>query len=542
MRCATDPNGFAEIGFTDGSLARVENNAQFVLTALTHQDAVTATHTQLLNGDSWHHVQPLADQGDLYQVDTPVASATVRGTQFAINCTAGTTCTYAVVEGTVQLALPDGTTLTLTAGQKITLIKDLPPPKIDTPGIPQLEQDPWIAQNLALDAPDNPPSTGEGQWVSASVSTEPNTDGTTTIATSSDGAAWTTQSVLPGKGIRGLAWGDERWVAVSSGGSYEGTEVLESTDLHTWNQIGSVDDYLLGLAYNDGRWVAAGVHDNPGPLETSIHHETGVVYTSTDASTWTQVATAGVQDAGGDSVAFGDGKWLTMSAEDDYSAGGGGTPGLKMLTSSDGTHWTPSPVTVAGAFEDRLAFGGGQWVLGAESAGGNGGLRVSHDTVTWNEMSLPGVADPTIMAVAYGNAQFMVANQEYVAGGSSTTFFTSSDATAWASVGQTDTNVTALAYGGGGSSASTPSSPTTTAVTVSDAPCTTDSLAVPFPTPLIGFQCKDGWAIATTQDENGDEWIPLFRWDGQAWVVVPDRTSVCPQIPAPIHVGACEVN
>ncbi len=159
---STDPNGFAEIGFTDGSLARVENNAQFVLTALTHQDAVTATHTQLLNGDSWHHVQPLADQGDLYQVDTPVASATVRGTQFAINCTAGTTCTYAVVEGTVQLALPDGTTLTLTAGQKITLIKDLPPPKIDTPGIPQLEQDPWIAQNLALDAPDNPPGTTPG--------------------------------------------------------------------------------------------------------------------------------------------------------------------------------------------------------------------------------------------------------------------------------------------------------------------------------------------------------------------------------------------
>ena len=156
---STDPNGFAEIGFTDGSLARVDNNAQFVLTALTHQDAVTATHTQLLNGDSWHHVQPLADQGDLYQVDTPVASATVRGTQFAINCTAGTTCTYAVVEGTVQLALPDGTTLTLTAGQKITLIKDLPPPKIDTPGIPQLEQDPWIAQNLALDAPNNPPGT-----------------------------------------------------------------------------------------------------------------------------------------------------------------------------------------------------------------------------------------------------------------------------------------------------------------------------------------------------------------------------------------------
>src|SRR4029079_18773870 len=156
-----------------------------------------------------------------------------------------------------DLALPDGTTITLTAGQKITLIKDLPPPKIDTPGIDQLEQDPWIAQNLALDAPDNPPSTGQCQWVSASINTEPNKY-ETTIATSSDGAAWTTQSVLPGEGIRGLTWGDDRWVAVSSGGSYEGTHVLESTDLHAWNQVGSVDDYLVGLAYNDGRWVAAG--------------------------------------------------------------------------------------------------------------------------------------------------------------------------------------------------------------------------------------------------------------------------------------------
>ena len=65
---------------------------------------------------------------------------------------------------------------------------------------------------------------------------------------------------------------------------------------------------------------------------------------------------------------------------------------------------------------------------------------------------------------------------------------------------------------------------------------------MPFPTPLTGFQCKDGWAVAITKTENGDEWIPLFRWDGQAWVIVPDRTSVCPQIPAPIHLYACEVN
>ena len=453
----TDPTGFAEIGFTDGSLARVENNAQFVLTALAHQDAVTQTHTQLLNGDSWHHVQPLADQGDLYQVDTPVASATVRGTQFAINCTNGTTCTYAVVEGTIALQLPDGTTITLTAGQKITLIKDLPPPKIDTPGIPQLQQDPWIAQNLALDAPDNPPSTGEGQWVSASISTEPN-NYETTIATSSDGAVVDDPERAAGRGHprtrvgrrplgRGVEWGFLPGHPRTREHRPPRRGTRSARSMTIWS----------GWPTTTGRWVAAGMHDNPGPIPTAIHHQTGVVYTSSNASTWTQVATAGVQDAGGNSVAFGDGKWLAMSAEDDYSGGRGGVPGLKMLTSSDGTDWTPSPVGVAGAFDDRLAYGGGRWVLGAESAGGYGGLRVSNDTVTWNEMSLPGVADPTISAIAYGNGEFMVANQEYLSGASSTTFFTSSDATAWASAGQSDTYVTALAYGGDGSSDSSPS-------------------------------------------------------------------------------------
>ena len=85
-------------------------------------------------------------------------------------------------------------------------------------------------------------------------------------------------------------------------------------------------------------------------------------------------------------------------------------------------------------------------------------------------MSLPGVADPTISAIAYGNGEFMVANQEYLSGASSTTFFTSSDATAWASAGQSDTYVTALGYGGGGSSDSSPSpssSSTTTTVRAS---------------------------------------------------------------------------
>ena len=226
-----------------------------------------------------------------------------------------------------------------------------------------------------------------------------------------------------------------------------GTDVLQSTDLRTWNRVGTLADSLQSIAYANGRWVAGGVHANPGPLATSIVHMTGVIYSSTDASSWTQVATMDQQDAGRQSVVYGNGTWLSVSTEDDYSAPVP-FPALKMLASTDGTSWSPNGGKVPAAYEDSLAFGGGQWVLGSEPANDNPKPHLSRDGVTWSDVAGPGDSNSSFSVLAYGDGRFLAANQESGAGAVSTTFVTSSDGTSWSSAGHADGNVSALAFGG----------------------------------------------------------------------------------------------
>ena len=291
----------------------------------------------------------------------------------------------------------------------------------------------------------SPDEGGTGQWVAAQLGPDANPT-ETTIETSSDGSTWTTQGVVSGEIIRGLTWGGGKWTAVSSGGSSGGTHVLQSTDLRTWNQVGTLADSLQSIAYANGRWVAGGVHPNPGPLETSIVHMTGVIYSSTDASTWTQVATMDQQDAGRQSVAYGNGAWLAVSTEDDYSAPVP-FPALEMLASADGTNWSPNGGKVPDSFNDSLAFGGGQWALGSEPENDSSKLHLSRDGVTWSGVAGPGDPNSSFSALAYGDGRFLAANQEMSAA-VSTTFVTSSDGTSWSPAGHLDANVSALAFGG----------------------------------------------------------------------------------------------
>ena len=65
-----------------------------------------------------------------------------------------------------------------------------------------------------------------------------------------------------------------------------------------------------------------------------------------------------------------------MSAEDDYSGGRGAFSGLNVDQFGRDALDTESGRR-GRVFDDRLAYGGGRWVLGAESAGGYGDfLRV----------------------------------------------------------------------------------------------------------------------------------------------------------------------
>lgn len=150
----TDPTGFAEISFFDGSLTRVDTAATFTLVDLQDTEAARVVATDLSTGRSWNRIEDLTES-ETWDQDTPVASATVRGTAYAADCTpTPTTCTFTVVEGVVELTLPDGSIVVLTAGQRLTLTAGQPPPTAANLPLDELRRDPWIARNLELDQQD----------------------------------------------------------------------------------------------------------------------------------------------------------------------------------------------------------------------------------------------------------------------------------------------------------------------------------------------------------------------------------------------------
>ncbi len=157
-RVQTDAAGLAEVAYFDGSWQRVENQTMLTLTELVDIEGGQVVRTGLDQGRAWQRVQKLTSDGDSFQVDTPVAVGSVRGTEFSIDCSPQpVACTFAVVDGVVALALSDGSTVTLNAGDRLSVRQDTTAGVPEHVGVDQLRQDPWIAKNLALDAT-NPPS------------------------------------------------------------------------------------------------------------------------------------------------------------------------------------------------------------------------------------------------------------------------------------------------------------------------------------------------------------------------------------------------
>ena len=161
---ATDATGFAEVVFFDGSWQRIDHDTTLTLTELVDIEGGRRVRTGIDAGRAWQRVEALTSDEDAVELDTPVAVATVRGTSYSADCTAEPVgCTFAVAEGSVGLSFSDGTEVTLTGGERLTALRDEAVGAVESVGLAALQQDPWIAENLALDATDPPtPPPGEG--------------------------------------------------------------------------------------------------------------------------------------------------------------------------------------------------------------------------------------------------------------------------------------------------------------------------------------------------------------------------------------------
>ena len=157
----TDRTGFAEVTYHDGSWQRVEAEATLTVVALRAAGSVNEVRTSVGVGRSWNSVAELDDPEDSYEVSTPVASAAVRGTVFATECTSVTSCTFTVVEGEVQITPVDGAPVEVSAGERLTLEADEPPGAPEEVGDDELAADAWIAKNRGLDAERAPSDEGD---------------------------------------------------------------------------------------------------------------------------------------------------------------------------------------------------------------------------------------------------------------------------------------------------------------------------------------------------------------------------------------------
>ena len=150
-RVRTDRTGFAEINYHDGSWMRIEHEATATVRALVDRGAVKQVRVSIDGGDAWNRVRTLAEPEDSYVLETPVATAAVRGTAFAARCPSDTTCSFSVVEGTVTVTPKGGRPIDVDAGEvlQVTVGEE---PVAEDPGADALEAEPFIAENLRLDS------------------------------------------------------------------------------------------------------------------------------------------------------------------------------------------------------------------------------------------------------------------------------------------------------------------------------------------------------------------------------------------------------
>lgn len=196
--------------------------------------------------------------------------------------------------------------------------------------------------------------------------------------------------------LRGVTYGNGTFVAVGDNGT-----ILTSVEGITWTtRTSDTANHLYGVAYGNGTFVAVGAG--------------GIIRTSRDGATWTS-RISGI-DSNLRGVAYGGITFMEkfVVVGDDTS---------KVLTSSNGTTWTPRTLDTLGYGYSYSAFyaatyGAGKFVilgtggfLGA-FPGVNGLIQTSVDGVNWTLRHLPiygnpGFSHAALRGVAYGDGIFV---------------------------------------------------------------------------------------------------------------------------------------
>jgi len=215
-----------------------------------------------------------------------------------------------------------------------------------------------------------------------------------------------------------IAFGNGLYVAVGGDAT-----IATSPDGGTWTirRMSTANLVLNAVAFANGRFVAAGLGS---PTITGA----GLIMTSTDGLEWTINETiASTVNAQFNEVLFGGGTWVVSGA-----AGG------RAFTSTDGLNWTARSLP-AGVIPGTGTYGAGRFVLS-----GNGNtVLTSTDGATWTRLPVAGAigaSSPFISDVAFAAGKFAAVGRD---SSFNSVAYTSTDATTW-------TQSAAIPVGSGG--------------------------------------------------------------------------------------------
>ena len=144
----TDDTGYAEVSYLDGSKTRLDIDTVFEVVELINDAGVASTRTSMGVGRTWNRVESLGE-GE-FTVETSQATATVRGTAFVLDCDTATHCTYLVVEGVVELTLPDGLVVVVVGPAQVDVVDGVAGP-VTPVSLKEILGDPWLADNIVRD-------------------------------------------------------------------------------------------------------------------------------------------------------------------------------------------------------------------------------------------------------------------------------------------------------------------------------------------------------------------------------------------------------
>jgi len=175
---------------------------------------------------------------------------------------------------------------------------------------------------------------------------------------------WTQRTSNSTQNLQDLASDSSKVVAIGSSG-----HILKSVDGATWSatDLGSNIE-LYGIHYANGLWVSVGDDYRWNP-----DGWVGVIYTSSDAITWTRRHFHNTTGTTLRKVTYGNNIWVAV-----------GNTGL-ILTSSDGLTWTTQTSGTSKKIND-IAFANGQFVA-IGSGSGNMMVLTSTDGINWSDRS-----------------------------------------------------------------------------------------------------------------------------------------------------------